>query len=91
MDLGEYRDYVVAWAEISDVLNAHLVWKLQKKFGMNAVITIGNWSTSMKKSHKPIRGKHGLPVYLIDEYRKLLLCPDASRELETFKKANDSR
>ncbi|KAJ2423126.1 hypothetical protein IWW41_005062, partial [Coemansia sp. RSA 2522] len=34
-----------------------LINKLQKEFGPNAVIVIGDWSAPMNRFHEPIRGK----------------------------------
>ncbi|PHZ08815.1 uncharacterized protein RHIMIDRAFT_241324 [Rhizopus microsporus ATCC 52813] len=46
-------------------------------FGEDAVFVMGNWSAPHARYHEPIRGlgfrrllkKHGLQVYLIDEYK----------------------
>jgi hypothetical protein len=51
-----------------------LAKSLKSKFGEDTVIIIGNWSASMTKFHKPIKGvgvrralrKQGCKVFLID-------------------------
>ncbi|KAJ2501824.1 hypothetical protein GGH96_001585 [Coemansia sp. RSA 1972] len=60
--------------------------KLQKEFGLNAVIVIGDWSAPMAQFHEPIRGKSwwmllkraGFNVYLIKEYLTSKTCPNCN-------------
>ncbi|KAJ1717998.1 hypothetical protein LPJ61_006965, partial [Coemansia biformis] len=63
--------------------DARFVQTLWRKFGKNAVYVMGNWSAPMQRYHEPARGKgmrrmmrkHGLTVYLIDEYKTSKCCP----------------
>ncbi|KAJ2793313.1 hypothetical protein H4R20_006575, partial [Coemansia guatemalensis] len=70
-----------------------LARNLREKFSKDTVLVIGNWSASMARFHKPIRGKgwrdmlkrHGFTVYLLDEYRMSSICPVCESSLENFR------
>ncbi|KAI9317451.1 hypothetical protein BX666DRAFT_1937390, partial [Dichotomocladium elegans] len=79
--------------------NARLVRTLRRRFGKDTVLVMGNWSAPIARFHEPIRGKgwrdifkrHGFKVYLIDEYRISVTCPECSNRLETFKRIPNPR
>nr|KAI9322101.1 hypothetical protein BX666DRAFT_2016927 [Dichotomocladium elegans] len=66
---------------------------------LDTVLVMGNWSAPIARFHEPIRGKgrrdifkrHGFKVYLIDEYRTSVTCPECSNRLETFKRIPNPR
>ncbi|KAG1136821.1 hypothetical protein G6F37_011741 [Rhizopus arrhizus] len=74
--------------------------KLREKFGNDAILILGNWSTGNVKYHETTRGvgmkrmlaKECFQVYLLDEFRTSSLCPSCQNgELETFKKVQNPR
>ncbi|KAI9311409.1 hypothetical protein BX666DRAFT_1063248 [Dichotomocladium elegans] len=79
--------------------DARLVRTLRRRFGKDTVLVMGNWSAPITRFHEPIRGKgwrdifkrHGFKVYLIDEYRTSVTCPECSDRLETFKRIPNPR
>ncbi|KAJ2803269.1 hypothetical protein H4R21_002099 [Coemansia helicoidea] len=80
--------------------NARLVRSLRVEFGNNAVLIMGDWSAPHQSFHEPIRGKgmrkmlrrHGLTVYLVDEYMTSSLCPACGKEsLHKFKEVDNPR
>ncbi|KAI7873622.1 uncharacterized protein EV154DRAFT_388412, partial [Mucor mucedo] len=72
--------------------------QLDKKFGVEAVYVIGNWSAPYTRFYEPIGGLKfrrmlqnvGKRVYLIDEYRTSQCCPACERRsLKTFRMVNN--
>ncbi|RCH84808.1 hypothetical protein CU097_002788 [Rhizopus azygosporus] len=70
-----------------------LVRNLKKKFGLDAILVLGNWSAPNAKFHEPTRNKglirmlkkNGLTVHLIDEFKTFSKCSNCEDDLETFK------
>ncbi|KAI9319078.1 hypothetical protein BX666DRAFT_1922952, partial [Dichotomocladium elegans] len=79
--------------------DARLVRTLRRRFGKDTVLVMGNWSAPIARFHEPIRGngwrdifkRHGFKVYLIDECRTSVSCPECSNRLETFKRIPNPR
>ncbi|CEG84103.1 hypothetical protein RMATCC62417_17951 [Rhizopus microsporus] len=83
-----------------DKCDEKLVKNLKGKFGPDAVLVIGNWSAPNMKFHEPTRNKgllrtlekNGLSVYLINEYKTSIWCPECKEhQLEPFKKVQNPR
>ncbi|KAG1138193.1 hypothetical protein G6F37_009653 [Rhizopus arrhizus] len=66
---------------------------LKVKFGQDAVLVFGDWSTPNVKYQEPTRSKglirilkkNGFAVYLINEYKTSSHCPTCENELAKFK------
>ncbi|KAI9225756.1 MAG: hypothetical protein DHS80DRAFT_19824, partial [Piptocephalis tieghemiana] len=77
-----------------------LVRHLREKYGPDAVLVMGNWSSPHTRYHEPIRGKgmremlrrKGFQVYLVDEFNTSKHCPSCQQcSLETFKEVPNPR
>ncbi|RCH96586.1 hypothetical protein CU097_008698 [Rhizopus azygosporus] len=70
-----------------------LVKKNLKKFGLDAILVLGNWPAPNTKFHEPTRNKglirmlkkNGLTVHFIDELKTSSKCPNCEDDLEIFK------
>jgi hypothetical protein len=71
-----------------------LALELRNKFGHDAVLLMGDWSSPMQKYREPIRGKgirdalrhRGFEVLLLDEFRTSKVCPSCLQpSLKKFK------
>jgi hypothetical protein len=80
--------------------NQKLVSKIKEKFGIDAVLLMGDWSANHQKYHEPIRGvgwrrllrKAGFSVFLMDEFCTSRHCPACGhKSLETFLTVNNPR
>jgi hypothetical protein len=85
--------------KLSSIINrkqsdSRLSINLRKKFGNDAILVLGDWSSGNAKFHEPIRGvgmrrtlrKHGFQVYLINEFKTSSVCPSCKQDaLKNFK------
>ncbi|CEI98554.1 hypothetical protein RMCBS344292_12661 [Rhizopus microsporus] len=74
-------------------MTKHWLKKNLKKFGLDAILVLENWSAPNTKFHEPTRNKglirmlkkNGLTVHFIDELKTSSKCPNYEDDLEIFK------